>query len=637
MKTQGAVARRTKNRQRLGPLVAAVVIVLILAFPAFSGNSYDLGRVQLGMVYVLVALGLNVAYGLAGEFTLGHVAIMAVGAYSAGILTAHAGWNLWIALLAAVIIGMLASLALGAPSVRVRGAYLGLLTLFAVLAIPPLVTLGEEWTGGEYGLLGIPLVEIGGLDPTTATYLVTAVFLILVVLGLRNLIKSSWGMRFSLLRDAPRAAESVGFNNLATKLIAYAVYGAVAALAGALMAYNDGTVVGSTFNVNLTLIILTGVVLGGRGTLWGPVLGTIPLILLSFYVGPFSETNPIIFGAVLVLAVMLFPNGIVTAFTYEILPAVRERGFAGWLRSLLPNRGAGIHAPQQEEIAAEDLERGSVPDNVLPFNLITPGADKKQTDNEPLLEVSQLRKSFGGVAALDGVDLTVEKGQIVGLVGQNGCGKSTLLNMISGFYTPDSGTVRIGGEQTTGNAPHAIARRGVGRTFQVPRLVDRATVADNISAGLIGHEPSRFLSSVLALPVARREARLRRKQAVEMVQILGLERDAADVLANSLPLGVKRIVEVGRAAVAWPSLLLLDEPAAGLNDEERGRLSNTVKALARAGITPIVVEHNIEFVLDLCDTVVLMESGSVCSVYRTNDPDGMPQRMVDYLQYSKVG
>lgn len=616
-------------------------MILLLAYPVIAGNSFDLGRVQLGMVYILAALGLNVAYGLAGEFTLGHVAIMAVGAYSAGMLTAHAGWNLWSAIIAAMVCGIIVSLALGAPSARVRGAYLGLLTLFAVLAIPPLVMLGEEWTGGEYGLLGIPRLELGGLEPTTATYLLTMVALVVVLIGLRNLIRSSWGIRFALLRDAPRAAESVGFSNLGSKLLAYAVYGAIAALAGALMAVNDGTVVVSTFNINLTLIILTGVVLGGRGTLWGPVLGTVPLVLLSFYIGPFSEVNPIVFGCVLVAAVLLFPNGIVPAFAHEIIPGIREHGLLGWLGTLVTRRGARTaQGPESEEVAAEELE-GSLAtraqDIVVPWGATDEGElEDSGRGGEPLLEISGLRKSFGGVAALDGVDLSVQRGRIVGLVGQNGCGKSTLLNMISGFYRPDGGTVSIAGSPIAGVAPHRIARRGVGRTFQVPRLIPHASVADNIAAGLIGHDPARLLSSVLGLPVAREETRLRRRQAITMVSLLGLEREAADVLAGSLPLGVKRIVEVGRAAVSQPALLLLDEPAAGLNADERRRLSSTVRALASAGITPIVVEHNIEFVLGLCDTVVLMESGAVSAVYRTEDPDGMPQRMVDYLQYSKA-
>jgi branched-chain amino acid transport system permease protein len=628
-----AAGRRTRNLHRCGMLVALLVVVLLLAFPAISNNSYELGRVQLGMVYILVALGLNVAYGLAGEFTLGHVVVMATGAYSAGILTAIFGWNVWLALVASVLIGMGISLALGAPSVRVKGAYLGLLTLFAVLAIRPVVELGAAWTGGENGLLGIPLIDIAGLDSTTATYLLTVMALILVVLGLRNFVRSHWGTRFALLRDAPRAAESVGFNNSVTKFVAYAIYGAVASLAGVLMAYNDATVIVSTFNINLTLLVLTGVVLGGKGTLWGPIVGTVPLVLLSFYVGAFSDSNPIVFGTVLVVAVLLFPNGVV--------PAIRDKGIIGWLRSLIPGRSTNqaVHSGSHE-VASSELEASAV----SPAEVVTDtrrqmhGKSKaaRGAPLEPLLEIDDLSKSFGGIAAINGVTLSIARGQVVGLVGQNGCGKSTLLNLISGFYTPDNGSITIDGKAVTGTKPSKIARSGVGRTFQVPRLVEHATVAENISAGLIGRSKSRLFASILGLTIVRKEARLRYEQAVEMVKILGLEPEAADILADSLPLGVKRIVEVGRAAVAWPSLLLLDEPAAGLNEDERNRLSKTVKALASAGITPIVVEHNIEFVVGLCDTVILMESGAVASIYDKNKDERMPDRMIDYLQYDEV-
>jgi branched-chain amino acid transport system permease protein len=630
--------RRVNIRLIAGYGVALAVLILMLSFPDLSGNAFEVGRVQLGLVYILAALGLNVAYGLAGEFTLGHVVIMATGAYTSGILTAHFQWGIWTALIAGVLAGMVMSLALGAPSIRVRGAYLGLLTLFAVLAIPPAIVLSEKYTGGETGLLGIPSITFGIFTPAKSTYVMTVVAVAIALVVLRNLARSEWGTRFALLREAPRAAESVGLHTSGIKFIAYAIFGAVAGLAGVLIAYNDGIVVSNTFGINLTLLLLTGVVLGGKGTIWGPVFGTVPLILLSFYVGPFSQANPIVFGVVLIVAVLLFPNGIVPAFKYGVQPAWRSGGLAAVLRKVLPGtsrkqgeerREAGA-ASLDEALAVHKAHEVTIPEDLLEAR----GALSNSTG--PLLEILSLRKAFGGVQAIKDVSLEVGRGQVVGLVGQNGCGKSTLLNLIGGFYRPDSGTVRIAGTDTTGWRPNRIARAGVGRTFQVPRLMLKETVADNIAAGLLKEDRPRLLASMLGLPGPRKAARSRHTRAVEMVTVLGLEPRLADELADSLPLGMKRIVEVGRAAVGWPSLLLLDEPAAGLNEEERDQLAKTVAALARAGVTPIVVEHNIEFVLGLCDVVVLMESGQVACVYDRSADESMPTKMVGYLRYAEV-
>jgi branched-chain amino acid transport system permease protein len=263
-------------------------------------------------------------------------------------------------------------------------------------------------------------------------------------------------------------------------------------------------------------------------------------------------------------------------------------------------------------------------------------AGKRLGEDEPIVIVTDLHKTFGGIKAIDGISLQVKRGRVVGLVGQNGCGKSTLLNLVSGFYKPDSGSVRISDREIAGWTPHRIAQSGVGRTFQVPRLVDKASVIDNIAAGLIEQGRPRLFASFLGLPVIRRESQQRRERAAEMMRILGLSPHLANELADSLPLGLKRIVEVGRAAVSGPSLLLLDEPAAGLDGDERDQLRKSVQALADAGVTPVVVEHNIEFVLSLCSTVVLMESGSIACVHHQDSDDPMPEQMVRYLRYAEV-
>jgi len=598
------------------------VLALLLLLP-LSGNAYDVGRVQLGLVYVLAAVGLNVAYGLAGEFTLGHVFLMACGAYAAGIFTAHAGLNIWLALVLSLVVGIVVSLLLGAPSVRVQGAYLGLLTLFAVLAIPPAVILGERYTGGEYGLLGIPTVQLGGLEPYVGTYYLTVASLAVSFLVVRNLNRFGLGLRFALLREAPRAAQAVGMPTSRVKFTAYALFGAITSLAGVMMAYNDGVVVGNSFSVQTTLLILTGVVIGGKGTLWGPVVGTVPLVFLSYYVGPFNDTNPVIFGAALVLVVIAFPNGIVPAIRYQLLPWFTSRSA---LRSdrLTPDPVNATHMSPTSDGEPK------------PARELLPQTAAATESRKVILSASSLTRSFGGVKAINDLSLEVHDGEIVGLVGQNGCGKSTLLNLVSGFYRLDHGSVELFGVDLTGSGPARIARTGVGRTFQVPRLVPKATVVENIALGLVERDRPSFLGGIVGSPNVRRLMRERTDRAREMVETLGLDPNIGDEIADRLPLGLKRIIEVGRAAVAEPRLLLLDEPAAGLNDEERRQLAVTIANLSHRGITPLVVEHNMEFVLSLCSRVVLMESGSVVCDHRPAEALPMPQQMADYMQFAGV-
>jgi ABC-type branched-subunit amino acid transport system ATPase component len=258
------------------------------------------------------------------------------------------------------------------------------------------------------------------------------------------------------------------------------------------------------------------------------------------------------------------------------------------------------------------------------------GANVHYTDL--IVRISGVSKRFGGLKALSDIDVDLRRGALVGLVGPNGSGKSTLLNTLSGFIRPDAGTITVGGENVVGFSVDAIARKGIGRTFQVPQLVDDATALENIEIGLLGADPAGAAASAFRLPSIVQLERQRRERALETFRELGLPSAAIDLPASALPLGLKRIVEVGRAMASRPSLLLLDEPAAGLNDEERNQLGVLLQRLRKTGMTILVVEHNVPFVMTFCEELILLDAGMVTC--RSMLGAELPERIVRYLNYA---
>jgi branched-chain amino acid transport system permease protein len=612
-----AIARlsaRTPVRTAWFALLAALVLLLPLAV----GVDYEISRYRLALVYLLLAMGLNLAYGFAGELILSHAVVAAASAYGGGILAAEFGFPFIPAALLSIVAAVIVSALLASPGIRVRGDYLLLITFFAVTVVEPLVVLGEGLTGGEYGLIGIPGPSVLGsqLSPV-AFYELIAVLTLVIFVMIRNLINSSWGIRFRLVRDAPHAAEAVGVNLPGTRVIAHVLFAIPAGVAGVSQSFGDQYVNATQFGTNLTLIVLTAVILGGKGTLWGPVVGTLPVVALTFWVGPFSSYNPIVFGVVLVIVVLLFPNGVIPAVKEKFAPARQERR-----GDTTPSEARGAEAGG---LAPDDSNATvSASKAVLP------------TGSEKLLEVRGLEKAFGGVVAVRGASFAVDEGSITGLVGENGSGKSTVLNLVNGFYRADAGTVTLRGQKIEGRSVAAIARQGFGRTFQIPRLVGHLSVGQNIEAGLLASDRSRLFGSLVRTPGVQRDERRRWGRVLEVVQLLGLPEGFEDVPIEALPLGLKRIIEVGRAVAARPAILLLDEPAAGLNDEERVRLGEVLRVLQSEGMTILVVEHNVEFLMRFCDALHLLKLGEVVSSARLDSNIPLPHEVEEYLRYSPL-
>lgn len=600
-----------RRRRNLTVVTAAALIALCATTPLAFGSAFNLARFGVALAYVIAAIGFNLTFGYAGELVLGHPVVMAAGAYAAAMLSTHAHWRFAAALPVATGAGVIVGLLVMSPGLRVQGWYLALITMFAVLVLPPVVILAEPWTGGEFGLTGIPTPDVFGYRlPTWMTFELTLLCLVLVWLFVGNFVRSSWGHRLRALRDARRAAESVGIDLVESRFVVYAVSSFPAALAGVALAYTERFVNAESFGMSLTLLLLTDVVLGGAGTTWGPVVGMASLLALSFWVGPFNQFNAIALGAGLLVGSLLFTDGLLPALS-RTLPAstvrpapsqARQRASHGDVR--VPPADRVVNQRHASTAAAED----------------------------PIVDAQNIVKYFGGILALGGVNLALRRGTLVGLVGPNGSGKSTFLNVVSGFIRPDAGRVRIAGIDTAAMKVHEIARCGVGRTFQVPQLVDECTALENIAIGLVGREPRPLVESVLSPTAAARRDVERLECALHTFVDIGLPEHAIHVPAAELPLGMKRIVEVGRAVVSSPRLLLLDEPAAGLDGDERAHLGTLLRRLANGGMTILLVEHNVPFVMEFCDELVLLESGSVTCTATVGAP--LPDRLGAYLSYA---
>jgi branched-chain amino acid transport system permease protein len=581
-----------------------VLVVLAVLLPLVSGSDFDLSRYDVLWLYICVAIGLNMSLGYAGEFALGQVFVMAAAAYSAGMLSAHLGWDVWATIPAALVTSAIAGIVVHLPGLRLAGWTLAFVGFLTIIVLPEVLVMGQRWTGGEDGLLGIHGVGIGGdVAPAWVIYEVVLGCTVLTWVAQRNLVRSGWGLRLRGLRDSPRGVEAAGVSILGTKLAAYVMSAVPAGLAGALMVHVNQFVDPSTFGFNLLALLLAGVILGGRGSLWGPVIGTGVLQAFSLWVGPFSEYNVLILGLALLVVIVAFPRGLVPS-----LHAVLER------------------SPVQRGSMRDTAERAGLPEIVPRASTVYEG------ESQDVLCATGIVRSFGGNRALDDVDVRLRPGRMVGLIGPNGSGKTTFINVVTGFLEPDAGRIEIEGRPVGRRGANAIARLGVARTFQVPQLIDELSVRENVEVGLVGMQRQHALGALLRTPAFRRREAERAERAGAVCQWLGFDDLAVDSPAGQLPLGLKRIVEIGRAVVAEPALICLDEPAAGLNPAEIEWLGVILDQLRTRGHTILLVEHNVGFVVAHCDEVYLLESGRVVS--HAGDVRGaeLPDRLRAYVE-----
>jgi branched-chain amino acid transport system permease protein len=555
----------------------ALCAVIALLLPQFGMAETDQRQVLLICMLALVVSGLNLSLGFAGELALGQAAIYAAGAYVAGYLGVHGHTDMLLQLLAASLAALVVGLLTGVPGLRLGSWSLAMASFFLVLLVPDIVAIFSKQTGGRIGLAGIGLPTLLGTHLTTEGYYLAVVGVTVLWLWLlRNLVTSRHGVALQVLRQSPVLASSMGISVYRTKLTAYAIAAIPAGLAGCLFANLDHYVSAGSFGFALAITILAASILGGPVSVYGAVVGA-----AIMQVGPLESTSFQKY-ALLVYGAFLLVGGVVLA---EGLAGIARRL---WRRAERVGQEGPSGAPGVTAARPGLLGR-------------LPGA---------VVAVDGISKRFGGVEALHDVVLTAEPGAITALIGPNGSGKTTLLNLVCGFYRPDTGTISVGGQRIDGMAPHPIALAGVARTFQTPAVPKTLTVAEAVAAGRYSTRYASIPSAVLRLGSYRRTRRADDEAVRRVLELVGLDA-VADVEAASLPLGTRRLLEVARALIAEPRVVLLDEAASGLDEDEVARLGDLVRAIRDAGATVVLVEHNFSLVLSLADEIHVLARGRI--------------------------
>ncbi|QYN18692.1 ATP-binding cassette domain-containing protein [Amycolatopsis sp. DSM 110486] len=561
----------------LSTRIAGIILLAVLAWLLPYGlDGYGIHVVNIAIVFALLAVGMGIAMGVAGQINLAQIAFFGVGSYALAIFTTASGLGFWVSAVLAVIATAAAGLVVGIPALRVQSHYLGIVTLGLALAFTNWVT-NAHIAGGASGISGIPVPPLFGIDLTNEYlyyYLELVVFALAVAFAV-FVVRTALGRRLRAMRDDSIAAGAVGAPVPVLRMTAFLVSSVYGGVAGVLYAGLIHYIAPETFSVANMFLLLAMVIIGGRQSIPGCIVGAVALSLVREALTDFSVYAQLGYGAVVVLMVVFAPAGLAGLPT-QIRRVLRRRKPAD--RAVL---GPFLPYPPTEG------SRHGAP-----------------------LEISGISKQFRGLKALKGVSLSVEAGEIRGIVGPNGSGKTTLFNVISGLYTASTGTAAIGDLTLTGRRTHQLSRAGLSRTFQNLRLFGQLTVEENLLVAL-DHSSMRSLWHYVVWPVGvwRAERALRRDTRA-LLSRFGLE-DFADAAPRSLPYGIQRRVELARAMAADPKVLLLDEPAAGLNGQEVGQLKEIVRSIRDSGVTVVLIEHNMSLVMSLCDRVTVLAGGGV--------------------------
>jgi branched-chain amino acid transport system permease protein len=521
-------------------------------------------------------MGLILLTGIAGLTSFGQAAFVGLGAYTAAYLTLTHGVSPWLTVWVALALTGMAALVLGWITLRMSGHYLPLATIAWGLSLYYL--LGNIDALGKYdGLLGIPPIGFFGIDLNTGRkfFYLLWIIVVLAAIAVTHLLDSRSGRAMRAVKGGTTMAEAMGVNTFRIKVTAFVLAALLASVSGWLFAHFQRTVNPSPFGLKMGIEYLFMAVIGGVGHVWGAVLGAgVVKILedqlqvwLPKLLGGSGSYEIIVFGILLVLLLQYARDGL-WAFVESRLPRVRR--VADW---------------------------GDAP--ALPERPRPPHGDV-------VLEVNSVRKQFGGLVAVNDVSFQVRAGEILGLIGPNGAGKSTTFNLVTGVLPATSGEVRLLGERIDGLASREIARRGVSRTFQHVKMIPGMTVLENVALG--GHLRGQRGVAAAMLRLDRAEERQLLREAERQLTRIGMAERMHD-LAGSLALGPQRLMEIARALCADPTLLLLDEPAAGLRLKEKQALSDVLRQLRGEGLSILIVEHDMEMVMGLTDRIVVMEFG----------------------------
>jgi branched-chain amino acid transport system ATP-binding protein len=550
--------------------LAAVCLVFgtgaVMALTVNPYYAFVLANVAL---LAVVGIGLNLLMGLSGQVSFGHVGFYAVGAYAVAILTSKAGLSFWLAWPIAVLLAGAMGALLALPALRVKGPYLAMITIAFGFIVEHAIVEMRDLTGGQNGIMGIGSPKLGPVAGEQAVALLALLSAVVVLAGYAWLSRGTWGAALRAVRDSETAAESIGLNPLAVKVVAFALSAACAGLAGGLFAPLSGFVTPHTFGFVQSILFVLVVMLGGAGSVAGPLVGALIVGLLPELLSSLEEYRLLFFGGLLLLVLWAAPDGMV---------GLAERQ---WRRLLQRLRGARAVAWQP----------ASAPEG---FSL--PARERQ------VLAAQGLTMQFGGVRAVGDLSLQARTAAVTSLIGPNGAGKSTALNVLSGYYQPTAGGFSLGGQALTGRTAMRLARLGIARSYQTSQLFGSLSVEDNVALALNRGRLGPLLGD------ARLRSASARAQARALLAWCGYA-GAPQARAADLPHVDRRLVEIARALALDPEVLLLDEPAAGLSREDKTALAALLRRIADAGLGVLLVEHDMALVMGISDHVVVLDAG----------------------------
>jgi ABC-type branched-subunit amino acid transport system ATPase component/ABC-type branched-subunit amino acid transport system permease subunit len=562
-------------------VVLLPIVAALAAIPVITGGTYYAFLGIIVFIYSIVAIGLNILSGYAGQFSLGHAAFMAMGAYTTALLTkalatisffAQTGLHILLGVICGTIVAALSGIVLAVPALRVRGPYLAMVTIAFGWVVWKIL---QEWvsvTGGDLGISSIPKPQIGVLRLETRSfyYVVLALFLAALALQVR-LVGSQFGTRMRAVKYSEIAVASVGIDVYRLKVIVFVISAAFAGFGGTLFAHQQNYISPDNFQFFSSVFFLLAVLFGGAGTILGPVIGAGVLMLLPEMLHDFDKYRLIVYACLILLTLYFLPNGVMGFVTL---------------------RGQPQGAP--------DTQASGDDQTAVTLSAVS-GAE---------LQIENVSRAFGGLIALADVSVRVAAGSIHALIGPNGAGKTTLINIVSGTYRADSGRINVDGVDAKITSMHMAARQGIVRTFQTLKLFGNMTVIEHVVVGMARHSRAGLWDALVNSRRGKEEDTRQLCEAKALLHLLGishLERTPATALAY----GHRRLVEIARALAVGPRILLLDEPAAGLVAEEIRALAVVIRKLKSMGMTILLVEHHMDLVLAVSDRITVLDHGAV--------------------------
>ncbi|MCM3766129.1 branched-chain amino acid ABC transporter ATP-binding protein/permease [Neobacillus niacini] len=564
-----------KKYSRIFILFWTALLLISLVLPLFAGDYYT-RFISLIFIYIILAIGYNISAGFSGITSFAFAAHYGVGAYVSAVAITRYNMPFLVGLLAGAIASGIVGLAVSLPSSKVKHHYLALISIGLLGIVQQVLNEWQWFTGGSGGMY-IPSWNFFNivLDTFQKYYFIFVIMLFCVVLQ-RNLLKSRWGRDLIAIKNNEIAAAGVGINFSKYRIAGYFLCSMLAGLAGSVYASFSGYLSPDTFNFEFTVFILLMAVVGGEGTLTGPIIGAVFVTVIPMLFNATPDLKQIVFGALLV-----------------ILPQIMPAGIAGNIKKYFKEIDNNKYILEKAEQNEFDIARNVTENN---------------TGTVDILVVKGLTKRFGGVTAVDGLDMTIKRGTIHSLIGPNGAGKSTTVNMITGIDKPTEGSIIFNGEEITGNKMFNLTRKGLSRTYQHVRLFNNLSVVENVAIGGRLSYTYSIIDSILRTRKMKKEERKSFHEAMEYLKIIDLE-DKANYDPESLSAGQQKLLELARALYMKPELLVLDEPCAGLSETETKEFSKIIKKIRNAGISILLIEHHMDLVMEISDYITVIDYG----------------------------